>query len=108
MNENQIKGTVEELCPVLTINGSKLDRVTLSVLLRILQKAGLATVEGTCRPSGKGKPSNIWLVKKEALLIFVVNYGEANRTVQHSGGDSSGVLQVSPIGVKGVGIIPGS
>ena len=73
-NEHDVQGTVEELCPVLLVNGKKLDRVTLSVLLRILQKAGLATVEGTCRPSGKGKPSNIWLVKKEALLTFTVSY----------------------------------
>ena len=78
INKGDIQGTVDEFVLKVKLNGEKLDRVTWSVLLRILQKANLAWVQGTCRPTGKGKPSNIWEVKTEALLKLTVDEKERN------------------------------
>ena len=55
---------------------------------------------------GEGNPSFTYSDPEELTLNEQGSF--VARTLQHSGGDSSGVLQVSPSGVKGVGIIPGS
>lgn len=68
----KLKGTVSELLEKVDIGGSKLEQVQLSVLLRILELCGKAKVVGSVKPSGKGKPANVWELETETGLTFNV------------------------------------
>lgn len=66
----KIKGTVSQLLQQLRIGGQALEQVQLSVLLRILETTGKAKIVSSVKPTGKGKPANVWEVESETGLVL--------------------------------------